>query len=547
MNRKEFAEFLLGKTEHTKDEYEAMYPERDVKEGSIVTRFAPSPTGFVHIGHLYSSFVANRFAKQTGGLFYLRIEDTDTKRTVENGVINIIRDLKNFNINFDEGMISDTEEVGKYGPYQQTRRADIYKAYAKDLIEKDLAYPCFLSPEEMEDIRSMQEDIKARIGIYGKYAKYRNLSVDEAVEKINNGEKYIIRLKSPGNFDNKVVVEDEIRGRMEFNENDLDIVIIKSDGLPTYHFAHAIDDHLMHTTHVIRSDEWVSSFPLHIQLFDVLGFKAPKYAHLSPLMKKDNGTVRKLSKRKDPEAAVSYYHEEGIPAYAVQLYIMTVANSNFEAWLDTNPDSKIEDFELSFDRISPSGSLFDMDKLLNISKNYISRLSKEEVYEMALDYTKEYDSELYDLLTKYKDYSLGVFNIEREQPKPRKDLAKFNEIRNYLWYMYDELYKPENYEFMNVTDKTEISSILSTYMDKYYDVTDKDTWFNNIKLLADELGYASNMKDYKANPENYKGNVADIATVLRVALTSKSQTPDLYEIMKLFGKDRVLNRYKKFI
>ena len=547
MNRKEFAEFLLGKTEHTKDEYEAMYPERDVKEGSIVTRFAPSPTGFVHIGHLYSSFVANRFAKQTGGLFYLRIEDTDTKRTVENGVINIIRDLKNFNINFDEGMISDTEEVGKYGPYQQTRRADIYKAYAKDLIEKDLAYPCFLSPEEMEDIRSMQEDIKARIGIYGKYAKYRNMSIEEAVEKINNGEKYIIRLKSPGNFDNKIVVEDEIRGRMEFNENDLDIVIIKSDGLPTYHFAHAIDDHLMHTTHVIRSDEWVSSFPLHIQLFDVLGFKAPKYAHLSPLMKKDNGTVRKLSKRKDPEAAVSYYHEEGIPAYAVQLYIMTVANSNFEAWLDTNPDSKIEDFELSFDRISPSGSLFDMDKLLNISKNYISRLSKEEVYEMALEYTKEYDKELYDLLTKYKDYSLGVFNIEREQPKPRKDLAKFNEIRNYLWYMYDELYKPENYEFMNVTDKTEISSILSTYMDKYYDVTDKDTWFNNIKLLADELGYASNMKDYKANPENYKGNVADIATVLRVALTSKSQTPDLYEIMKLFGKDRVLNRYKNFI
>ncbi len=545
MNRKEFAEFLLGKTEHTKDEYEAMYPERNVE--GIVTRFAPSPTGFVHIGHLYSSFVANRFAKQTNGLFYLRIEDTDTKRTVENGVINIIRDLNNFNIKFDEGMISDTEEVGKYGPYQQSKRADIYKAYAKDLIEKDLAYPCFLSPEEMEDIRSMQEDIKARIGIYGKYAKYRNLSIEEAVEKINNGEKYIIRLKSPGNFDNKVVVEDEIRGRMEFNENDLDIVIIKSDGLPTYHFAHAIDDHLMHTTHVIRSDEWVSSFPLHVQLFDVLGFKAPKYAHLSPLMKKDNGTVRKLSKRKDPEAAVSYYHEEGIPAYAVQLYIMTVANSNFESWLDANPTGKIEEFELSFNKISPSGSLFDMDKLLNISKNYISRLTKEEVYEMAVNYTEEYDKELYDLLTKYKDYSLGVFNIEREQAKPRKDLAKFNEIRPYLWYMYDELYKPEEYEFMNVSDKDEIARILSTYMDKYYDVTDKETWFNKIKELADELGYASNMKDYKANPENYKGNVADIATVLRVALTSKAQTPDLYEIMKLFGKDRVLNRYNKFV
>ena len=547
MNRKEFAEFLLGKTEHTKDEYEAMYPERNLDSNAMVTRFAPSPTGFVHIGSLFVSFLDRKYASQTNGVCYLRIEDTDTKRTVDNGVSNIIRDLANFDINFDEGMISDTEDKGNYGPYLQSSREDIYKAYAKDLIEKDLAYPCFLSPEEMEDIRSMQEDIKARIGIYGKYAKYRNLSIDDAVEKINNGEKYIIRLKSPGNFDNKIIFEDVIRGRMEFNENDLDIVIIKSDGLPTYHFAHAIDDHLMHTTHVIRGDEWVSSIPLHVQLFDVLGFTAPKYLHISPLMKKEGETVRKLSKRKDAEAAVSYYHEEGIPTYAVLLYIMTVANSNFEAWLDANPNGKIEDFELTFNKMSASGSLFDMDKLLNISKNYISRLNKNEVYDMAINYTKEYDTELYDLLTKYKDYSKDVFNIEREQAKPRKDLAKFSEIRNYLWYMYDELYKPENYEFMNVTDESEISKILSTYMDKYYDVTDKDTWFNNIKLLADELGYASNMKDYKANPENYKGNVADIATVLRVALTSKSQTPDLYEIMRLFGKDRVLNRYKKFI
>ena len=544
MNRKEFAEFLLGKTEHTRDEYEAMYPERNVE--GIVTRFAPSPTGFVHIGHLYSSFVANRFAKQTNGLFYLIIEDTDTKRTVET-VSNITRDLANFGIVFDEGMVGDNEEVGIYGPYQQSKRADIYKAYAKDLIERDLAYPCFLSPEEMEDIRSMQEDIKARIGIYGKYAKYRNLSVEEAVEKINNGEKYIIRLKSPGNFDNKIVVDDVIRGRMEFNENDIDHVIIKSDGLPTYHFAHAVDDHLMHTTHVIRGDEWISSLPVHVQLFSVLGFEPPKYLHISPLMKKDEGVVRKISKRKDPEFAVSYYHEEGIPTYAVLLYLMTISNSNFEAWLDANPNGKIDDFELTFNKMSASGSLFDMEKLLNISKNYISRLNKNEVYDMAIKYTEEYDKELYDLLTKYKDYSIDVFNIEREQAKPRKDLAKFNEIRNYLWYMYDELYKPETYEFMNVTDESEIANILSTYMDKYYDVTDKDTWFNKIKELADELGYASNMKDYKANPENYKGNVADIATVLRVALTSKSQTPDLYEIMKLFGKDRVLNRYNTFI
>lgn len=547
MNRKEFAEFLIGKTEHTRDVYEAMYPERYLKEGEMVTRFAPSPTGFVHIGSLFVSFLDTKFAKQTNGISYLRVEDTDTKRTVENGVSNIIRDLDNFGIIFDEGMTSDTEEKGSYGPYLQSARRDIYRAYAKDLIEKDLAYPCFLSEEEMADIRSMQEDIKARIGIYGKYAKYRNMSIDDAVEKINNGEKYIIRLKSPGNFDNKIIFEDVIRGRLEFNENDLDIVIIKSDGLPTYHFAHAIDDHLMHTTHVIRGDEWVSSIPVHVQLFQVLGFKAPKYLHISPLMKKDNGSVRKLSKRKDAEAAVSYYHEEGIPTYAVLLYIMTIANSNFEAWLDANPNGKIEDFDLTFNKMSASGSLFDMDKLLNISKNYISRLTKDEVYDMAISYAKEYDSVLYDLLVKYEDYSRNVFNIEREGVKPRKDLAKFSDIRNYLWYMYDELYNPSNYEFMNVTDKEEISKILSTYMEKYYNVDDKDTWFNNIKLLASELGYASNMKEYKANPDSFKGNVADIATVLRVALTSKSQTPDLYEIMKLFGKDRVLNRYKKFM
>ena len=465
MNRKEFAEFLIGKTLHTKDEYEKMYPERNLPEKAMVTRFAPSPTGFVHIGSLFTSFLDTKYAKQSGGVSYLRIEDTDTKRTVES-ISNITRDLANFGVIFDEGMVGDNEEKGSYGPYLQSRREDIYKAYAKDLIEKDLAYPCFLSPEEMEEIRSMQEDIKARIGIYGKYAKYRNLSIEEAVEKINNGEKYIIRLKSPGEFNNKIVVDDVIRGRMEFNENDLDIVIIKGDGLPTYHFAHAIDDHLMHTTHVIRGDEWISSLPVHVQLFDVLGFEKPRYVHISPLMKKDNGVVRKISKRKDAEAAVSYYHEQGIPTYAVILYLMTVANSNFEAWLDANPTGKIEDFELTFNKMSASGSLFDMDKLLNISKNYISRLTKEEVYDMALEYAKEYDKELYDLLVKYEDYSKNVFNIEREQAKPRKDLAKFNEIRDYLWYMYDELYKPETYEFMNVTDENEISNILSTYMDK---------------------------------------------------------------------------------
>lgn len=546
MNRKEFADFLLPNVLHTKDEYETMYPERNLDDKAIVTRFAPSPTGFVHIGSLYTSFVANKFAKQSKGVCFLRIEDTDQKRTVENGVSDIIRDLKNFNITFDEGMTSETTEKGLYGPYMQSKRKDIYQAFAKYLIEQDLAYPCFLTSAELEEIRNNQEDIKARVGCYGRYAKYRNLSIDDAVAKIKNGDKYIIRLKSPGDFENKEHVEDLVRGRMEFPENDMDIVIIKADGLPTYHFAHLVDDHLMHTTHIIRSDEWISSLPIHIQLFKIFGYKPPKYAHLSPLMKKDDGVIRKISKRKDPEAAVSYYHEQGIPYYAVLLYIMTVANSNFEMWLDQNKDGKIEDFDLSFKKISPSGSLFDMDKLLNISKNYISRLKATEVYDMALNYASKYDNELENLLIKYKDYSIAMFNIEREQKKPRKDLAKFSDVKTEMWYMYDELFIPDTYHFDTITDKEEIKNILTLYVDKYYNVDDKDIWFNNIKSLCDELGYASNMKDYKENPDNYKGNVADISTVLRVALTSSAQTPDLYEIMKLFGKDRVLNRYNVF-
>src|SRR5574344_1502328 len=546
MNRKEFADFLLPGVVHTKEEYEAMYPERNIGEGAIVTRFAPSPTGFVHIGSLFTSFVANRFAKQSNGICFLRIEDTDQKRLVSNGVTGILNDLKNFNVTFDEGMISEDKEVGNYGPYIQSKRKDIYQAFAKYLIENDLAYPCFLTPEELEDMRSTQEEIKARLGCYGRYAKYRNLPIEDAVKKIENGEKYIIRFKSPGDFSNIEHVEDLVRGRIEFPENDIDVVIIKADGLPTYHFAHLVDDHLMHTTHVIRSDEWVSSLPIHVQLFKTFGYKVPKYAHLSPLMKKDNGIIRKISKRKDPEAAVSYYHEAGIPYYAVLLYIMTVANSNFEAWLDQNPNGKLEDFTLSFKKISPSGSLFDMDKLLNISKNYISRLKATEVYDMALNYASKYDNELENLLIKYKDYSIAMFNIEREQKKPRKDLAKFSDVKTEMWYMYDELFIPDTYHFDTITDKEEIKNILTLYVDKYYNVDDKDIWFNNIKSLCDELGYASNMKDYKENPDNYKGNVADISTVLRVALTSSAQTPDLYEIMKLFGKDRVLNRYNVF-
>ena len=547
MTNKEFAEFLLPNVKHTWEEYEEMYKERNLPEGAIVTRYAPSPTGFVHIGALLSSFIANRFAKQTNGIFFLRIEDTDTKRTVENGINLIIKDLKDFDITFDEGMTSEDNEVGNYGPYIQSKREDIYKAYAKKLIEEDLAYPSFASKEELDEIRLMQEKSKQRLGYYGRWAKDRFISKEDAVKKINNGEKFVIRLKSPGDFYKTVIINDLVKGKIEMPENDIDEVIIKNDGLPTYHFAHVIDDHLMHTTHVIRGDEWVSSTNKHIQMFSILGFKAPKYAHIAPLLKDDNGTKRKLSKRKDPECAVSYYHEEGIPNEAVMLYLATVANSNFEEWLNCNPNGNIDDFKFEFKKIGSSGgALFDMDKLLNISKNYISRLTKDEVYDRVLNYSKEFDNEFYDLLVKYEDYSKSIFNIEREQKKPRKDYATYKDIKKLVWYMYDELWdkKEKTYDFGNITDKEEIKTITNTYIDKYYDENDdKETWFNKIKELTEELGYASNMKDYKENPDKYKGNVADVSTVIRVALTTSSMTPDLYELLRLIGKDRIKQRF----
>ncbi len=545
MTNKEYADFLIPGITKTIEDYEKLYPERNLDNNAIVTRYAPSPTGFVHMGALYASFNERIMAKQSNGVFYLRIEDTDQKRSIENGISSIVKDLQNFEVEFDEGQVSETEYKGNYGPYIQSEREEIYKAFAKYLIEQDLAYPCFCTEEDLNSIRENQEDIKARIGYYGSYARCRNLTKEEVIEKVNNGEKYIIRLKSPGNFNNKFVFEDCIKGKMELPENDLDIVIIKGDGLPTYHFAHLVDDHLMRTTHVIRGDEWLSSVPIHVQLFNIFNFKTPKYAHIAPLLKEENGTRRKLSKRKDPEAAVSYYHEQGIPVYAVLLYLATVSNSNFEAWFDNNKDKSYDEFKFDFKKMSTSGALFDLEKLMNISKNYISRLSKDEVYNLAINWSLEFDKELYDLLVKYEDYSKSIFNIEREQKKPRKDIGAMNEVRKNIWYMFDELYTKEdkNYEYQTITDKDEIKLICSKYINEFYDITDKDTWFNNLKALASSLGYAPEVKEYKENPDNYKGHVGDIATVLRVSLTSKSNTPDLYEIMKLLGKERIKNRF----
>ena len=550
MTNKELAELMFPNVKHGVDYYEALYPERNLPEGAVVSRFAPSPTGFVHMGSLLSAFIASKVPKETNGVFYLRIEDTDGKRSVENGVQGIIDDLNNFDIKIDEGVVSETEQIGKYGPYIQSERKEIYDTYAKHLVEEGLAYPCFCTQEEIDETRKMQELNKERIGIYGSYAKCRFLTNEERAEKIKNGVPYIIRLKSPGNFNKKIVLNDLVRGKIEFPENDMDIVLIKSDGLPLYHFAHVIDDHLMRTTHVLRGEEWISSTPVHLQLFQVLGFKTPKYAHLGVVMKIDeDGTRRKLSKRKDPEAAVSYYHQKGIPVEAVKLYLMTIANSNFEGWWDQNPTLGIDDFKFDFKKMSVSGSLFDLEKLLNISKSYISRLKASEVYEKALTWAKEFDTEFATILEKYKDYSISILNIEREQKKPRKDFESFSSIKSNIWYMYDEYFNNDvTYNFGKITDKEEVKTILKTYIEKYYDAADdKDTWFHKIKELTEELGYCADMKAYRENPDMYKGSVADVSTVIRVAATTSSMTPDLYEILKLLGKDRIISRFYRFM
>ena len=523
--------------------YEKKYPARDLPERAIVTRFAPSPTGFVHIGSLFQALVAWKVAKQTKGVFFLRVEDTDQKREVENGVSGIVNSLNDFGIIPTEGMTDENNEIGEYGPYKQSLRKDIYQSYAKKLIEEGKAYPCFCTPEILDEIRSNQEKAKERTGYYGKWTRCRNMPMDMAAEKIKNGEAYIIRLKSPGNPDKKIKHKDIIKGNIDFPENDQDIVIIKSDGLPTYHFAHAVDDHLMGTTTVIRADEWVASVPLHLQLFYMLGFKAPKYAHISPIMKMDGESKRKLSKRKDPEAAVSYYKEEGIPKQSVIEYLINIANSNFEIWRKQNPDKSIDEFTLELNKMGVSGALFDMVKLLDVSKTVISKYTAEEVYTAALEWAKEYDSELAEMLSD-KEYSLKVLGIERGNVKPRKDIAKWSDIKNIIYYMYDNKFdKNGEFEYQKITDKDEIEQIVNIYFEKYYNENDdKQTWFNKIKDLAEEMGYAREVKEYKANPEAYKGHVGDISTVLRVKLTGRHNTPDLYEIMQVIGKERLLKR-----
>ena len=541
MDRKDLANLIFP---DAKDYtfYEEKYAARSLPEGAVVTRFAPSPTGFVHIGGIYQSLIARLMTKDQG-VFFVRIEDTDQKREVEGGTKQIIDALYDFDLAPNEYVDENDVDHGEYGPYKQSLRKEIYHSYAKKLLEEGNAYPCFCSPEDLDAIRNDQEKAKERTGYYGKWTKCRNMPVDMAIEKIKNGDPYIVRFKSPGNPDKKIKHKDVIKGAVDFPENDQDIVIIKSDGLPTYHFAHAVDDHLMQTNLVIRGDEWLASVPLHLQLFYVLGFKSPRYAHIAPMMKVDGEGKRKLSKRKDPESAVGYYKEEGIPKQSVLEYLMNIANSNFEIWRKQNQDKSMYEFDFDIKKMGVSGALFDMVKMLDVSKNVISRYTAEEVYDASLVWANEFDKELADMLAD-KEYALKVLGIERGNAKPRKDIAKWSDVKNTISYMYaDKFDKNGEFEYQKVTDKDEIDNIVKTYFEKYYDPQDdKQTWFNKMKDLADEMGYCREVKEYKANPDAYKGHVGDISTVIRVKLTGRCNTPDLYEIMQVLGLDEIKNR-----
>ena len=548
MSLEKLANLIFPDVDKDINYYLEKYPKRNLKEGAFVTRYAPSPTGFQHIGGIFTALINERLASQTGGVFYLRIEDTDQKREVKGAIEDTIHTMNNYGMNFTEGMTGESTEIGAYGPYKQSDRKEIYHTFAKELIKRGLAYPCFCSAEKLNEVREKQMAEKVLPGYHGEYATCRNLSTEEAIAKIENGESYIVRLKSPGNIENRVEFKDLIKGDLSLPENNIDIVIIKSDGLPTYHFAHAIDDGLMRTTHVIRGEEWLSSLPIHLQLFDILGFDRPNYAHIPTIMKQDGGSKRKLSKRKDAESAVSYYREQGYPVVCVIEYLLNIINSTYEEWREANMDSDYHEFEVSLDKMSKSGALFDIIKLNDVSKNIICRIKASDVYDMYTAWAKEFDKEMYDLVTADEAKSKEIFNIDKEGPKPRKDFEKWDDVRAKTFFFFDKLFEEDkNIELPKSIDMEEAKRIISIYKDKYtYDVTN-DEWFNELKEIAVELGYATDRKKYKKNPEEYKGMVSDVAGAVRTAVTHRTNTPDLYTIMHIIGQEAVNKRFEEFI
>lgn len=543
---KELAELLFPHIEKTPEYYYEKYPKRNLPEGARVTRFAPSPTGFVHIGGLFSALISERTAHTTKGVFYLRIEDTDKKREIENGVTGIVEALKNFEIHNDEGAISENEEKGAYGSYKQSERKEIYQTFIKHLIEQGKAYPCFCTNEELEKTRFTQEEAGINTGYYGEWALYRNKSIEEIKTQLAEGKTFVVRILSTGGADKKVKYKDVIRGELEFPDNEQDIVICKSDGIPTYHFAHVVDDYLMGTTHVIRGEEWLASAPVHLQLFYILGWKAPKYAHIPTILKMEGTSKRKLSKRKDPEAAVSFYHEEGYTAVAVLEYLLNLANSSFEDWKKINAGKSLTEFPFKLEKLGSSGALFDLVKLTDMSKNTISTIPAQEIYNALLEWSEQYDQEFNELIKKYSEKMTHFLTIDRTGKKPRKDISKWADIKVLSSYIFDELFTP-TYEFAENVSKEDTISILNQYAEIYSENDTKDEWFNRVKDFSEKLGFTADMKEYKANPTAYKGNISDTTNAIRVGITGLKQTPDLYEILKLLGKETVLARLKKAV
>lgn len=541
------ADLIFPDIKETIADLEKMYPERNLSEGARVTRFAPSPTGFLHTGALFTSLINKRVASETNGVFFLRIEDTDKKREVEGSSENLTSQLNIFGITPDEGVISQTEEKGIYGPYFQSKREKIYKICAKYLIEKGLAYPCFCTPEMLKATHDMQEKNNIVPGYYSIYARCRNISIDESIDKVKSGQDYIIRFRSNGSHLKKTTFVDAIKGKIEIAQNDQDIVIIKTDGLPTYHFAHAVDDHFMRTTHVIRGEEWIPSTPIHIELFNALDFKVPKYAHLPTIMIQDGTSKRKLSKRKDKEAAVSYFIDQGYPVDSIIEYLLTIINSDYEPWRRSNPNADKFDFKVKLEKMNSAGALFDINKLNDVSKEVIAKYNSKEVLQCALDWSKKYDQELFDLLNGNLEYSQKVFALERDDAKKiRKDLVKFSDIRPTYFYFFDELFnedlKNSSYEFEK--DSELVKKVLSEYIKIYNFEADKDTWFSNVKECASNLGFCVNMKEYKQDPDKYIGSIADFTSIIRMAITNRKNTPDIYWIMQILGKDRVAERFE---
>ncbi|WP_270565806.1 glutamate--tRNA ligase [Clostridium beijerinckii] len=551
MSFEKLADMIFGNVEHTTEYYIEKYPKRNLKVGARVTRYAPSPTGFQHIGGVFAALINERLASQSEGVFYLRIEDTDQKREVEGAIEDTIATMHNFGMDFSEGMTGEDTSKGEYGPYRQSQRAEIYNTFAKDLLIKGLAYPDFCTPEELAELRERQIANKITPGYYGEYAKFRNITEDEAIKRIENGEKYIIRLKSPGNPENRVEFHDLIKGDISFPENNQDVVLIKGDGLPTYHFAHAIDDYLMRTTDVIRGEEWLSSLPIHVQLFEVLGFEAPRYAHIPTIMKQDGGSKRKLSKRKDAEAAVSYYKEVGFPVVTVIEYLLNIVNSTYEEWRAENPKADYHEFEVHLEKMGKSGALFDLVKLNDVSKDRIAAMKAADVYEYYVAWAKEFDAEMYKLVTENETMAKEIFNIDKEGPKPRKDFAKWDEVKDKIFYFFDELFYKESAEQIELPKGVTLEAakeIVETYKKEFkFDVESQEAWFDDLKEIGIRLAYCANRKEFKANPDQYKGMISDVAGAVRAALTHRTNSPDIYTIMQIIGEENTRNRFDKFL